>query len=216
MPRSKTGSVTLAGSLADGTPWSAAGEMRSDYTAALFTPLYRRRGFLAGEFAFAFIDPAFTAISSPGFTWLRPAGVSADYYPAGWPAGLRLGMIGGRYSAAGSLNFGQGAADRINGNARLVFAGSGLNATTPVSVNPETGVADVITSLRKSCRMDLAAKTGIITGSFRGEDGEMNHFRGVLVNDGTDEGGFGYFLHPPAGGAPGSGASGSMQLQSGP
>lgn len=192
------GAVTLTGSLADGTAYSAAGKLRKDGTVALFTQLYRKGGALGGELAF---NPtvATSDVSGTDLLWIRPAVRRARYYPAGWETGVRVNAIGTKYAAPVSLNFDQGPANLTVGNASLVFTGAQLvtPVTNAVSIDPVTGAVKLIPATTTNYSLGLTTSTGMFSGLFTHPTTGKETYRGILLNKGTNQGGYGYFLTTP-------------------
>jgi hypothetical protein len=158
-----TGSVRLAGHLADGTAFTSSFPLRGDSTAPVYVSLYKKQGVLVGNVAFA--NLADSDVSGTDLLWVRPAQNAARYYRAGWADGIRVDAIGTRHITPAAFDFGQGANDLVNGNASLVFTDGQLAATIthPVNVSTTTGG---INALSTAYTGTLAASTGIITGSF--------------------------------------------------
>jgi uncharacterized repeat protein (TIGR01451 family) len=85
----KAGSLTLVGTLSDGTKLTATARISSALTAPLYAPLYTRPG---GSFN-ALITVNSTTISSTDLIWFRPITHSSPY-PLGWEQGLILELTG--------------------------------------------------------------------------------------------------------------------------
>ncbi len=210
-----TGNVTLAGYLADGTKYTAIGKLRSDGTVALCTQLYKKLGVMVGELTFA--NETNSDVSGADLLWIRPAHSRAQYYRSGWEDGIRVDAVGAKYAASRALNFGQSAANLGNGNATLVFA-DGLLASPvskALSVDPTTGAVKRIPATNTSCTLIPTAVTGVLTGVFTGtftHDGVTDSYRGILLNKGANQGGFGYFLSTPALSYGATGQSGGVSL----
>jgi hypothetical protein len=207
------GVVSLSGYLPDGTLYKAAGKLRADGSVALFNQLYRKLGAFGGEMRFA--DQENSDVSGAGFLWLRQATPRAQYYPGGWPTGIRVDAIGAKYSGAASLNFGQGAADAANGNAQLVFTGGALTQekSDPVSIDPITGGVTLIPSSATNYKLSISTGTGLFSGTFTHTDGMITGYRGAILNKGGNHAGFGYFLSTPRTVYGGTGQGGRVSLQ---
>jgi hypothetical protein len=199
---SSAGAVSLSGYLADGTRYTAAGKLRADGTVPLFTSLYRKRGSISGELAFA--DPvagsADNDVSGANFLWLRPAIARAGYYRDGWPTGLHVDAVGGKYAAPASCNFGQDAANPTAGNANLVFADGLLSGPVgkAISVDPLSGAVKLNAATAATCKFTLSTGTGMFSGTFKHTDNSICTYRGIVLNKGANRGGFGYFLSTPS------------------
>lgn len=199
----KAGAVSLSGSLADGSRYVAGGLLRADRSVALYTPLYGDKGAFAGEFAFA--DEADTDVASAGFLWLRPNLPRQKTYAAGWLNGLWVDAIGTKY--AGSLDFGQGPASQMTGNASLNITG-GLyvgQPSFPVNIDPVLSAVSTIPAAGAPYRLSVTAASGRFSGTFSHSDGSKPRFSGILLSKGMHKGGFGYFLSVPTTATPGQG-----------
>ncbi len=197
-----SGSVSLAGSLADGTKYAVATKLRADGSAPLFAQLYRKLGCMSGEITFS--PTTDTDVNGTDFVWLRPTQPRARFYPLGWPAGIKVDAIGAKYASPASLDFGQLTADPLKGNASLLFTGTGLlggSLAKVISINPGPGGAGQVKLIppgTKDYKFSLAVGTGVFTGTVLHSDTTMVPFRGILLNKGmTNRGGFGYFLSNP-------------------
>jgi hypothetical protein len=215
----KTGGITLTGSLADGTAYSAAGHLRGDHSAPFFTSLYAKLGFFQG--ALSFVAQPDSDVSGSGFHWLRPANAKAAYYPAGWTTALKLEAFGALYhpkanTAAmitSSLDFGQGTPDTVNGNTHLLFTDGALNGevSEEMSIDPAKGTIKLVPVGTKEFKFTLSA-AGVFSGAFQDTDLNMDAYHGVIITKGVHQGGYGYFLNPPAAGLPGTGLGGNAIL----
>ncbi|MEQ1862598.1 MAG: REJ domain-containing protein [Chthoniobacteraceae bacterium] len=196
---SNTGNVSLSGYLPDGARYTAAGKLDGGHFVQLYTQLYRKEGSMSGVLRFSALTNA--DVDGTGWIWLRPVRNRARYYPAGWPNSVRIDPVGAKYSNPASLDFGQGAADIVNGNASLVFSDGllSLPVTKAVSVNPgpvSAGQVKLIPATGALYKLSLAAGTGAFSGTFT-HDGVTESYRGILLNKGANKGGFGYFLSTP-------------------
>ena len=213
---SNTGSVAVAGWLADGTKYSAAAKLRIDRTLPLFSLLYKKRGYFEGELSFE--DLADSDVTGTDFLWLRPGLPRAMYYPQGWPNGLTVDALGTKYAKPGSLDFGQGAANPQGGNTALTFSAGLLNQPLVrlVSIDPLSGAVKLLPSNSTGFKLSLAPSTGLFTGTFVHTDGKLDTYRGVLLHKGANLGGGGFFLATPVAAWGASGESGSVTLDQKP
>jgi len=187
----RNGHLTAAGTLADGTKFTAASSLRGDASAALFSTLYGR-GFAGGELAFE--DLADSDVSGSDWLWCRPQGVQASFYIAGWPL-VTIDAIGTKYAAPTALNFGQSAASPGAPNAHLHFAGEGISTELLKGINlhPSTGVAQKLPASDATFTFSFVPATGVYHGAFSLENGSRNGYHGILLNKGANRRGFGYF-----------------------
>jgi len=193
---SNSGNVTLSGYLADGSKYTASGKLRVDESVALFTQLYKKRGGMGGELTFA--DLPDTDVAGADFLWFRPALSRSRYYRAGWASGVRIDAIGAKYMKPASLDFGQGGANLSMGNASLTFSGGGLAlpVSKAISIDPVNGAVKLIPATNTSYKFSLSSGSGQFSGTFT-HDSVTDSYRGILLDKGTNQGGFGYFLTTP-------------------
>jgi uncharacterized delta-60 repeat protein len=208
----KTGGVVFAGFLADGSKYAASALLRADGSVALFTSLYASLGSLSGELVFA--DLPDCDVASVGFTWLRPPLSNAASYRGGWMNALQIVAVGTRFVPPAPFDFGQGAANSSFGNAGLTFTDTAMASALvkPISIDPLQGAVKLVPALNGGYTFVLSATTGLFTGSFLRQEGGAPRFRGILLNKGANRAGFGYYLTPPAAGAPGGAKSGRVLL----
>lgn len=200
-----TGTVSLAGYLADGSKYSAASRLRRDHSLALHTILYGKGGSFGGELALA--DLPDSDVTGFDLLWLRPAAVpKARQYLAGWPQGLRIDAVGTRYAIPASLDFGQGSVDPALGNAALGFTEGLLGAplSHPVSLDPITGRALRVPPSLPDLTLGFGVASGVFQGKFRHTDGTFTVYRGILLNKGIHRGGWGHFISTGLNGESGS------------
>jgi len=207
------GSISLTGSIADGSKYSASTKLRANGSAPLFVQLYKKLGAISGEIHFT--STTDTDVAGTDFLWLRPALPRARVYPLGWPSGLRVDAIGTKYASPLSLDFGQSVADLLNGNATLAFTGGLLSHSLqkPVSINPgplSAGQVKPIPANTKEYKLSLSTSTGVFTGTVLHTDATTVPYRGILLNKGAHRGGFGYFLSTPAARYDGTSESGRV------
>lgn len=194
---SNSGGVNLAGSLADGTRLSMATALRADGTVPVFSATYRRLGAFIGTLSIS--TSADGDVGGDDFQWLRPEQPAAQYFPGGWPEGVEVTAFGARYVTPASLDFGQGDADPVRGNATLVFSEGNLSGELrkAVSVDPGPvfpGQVKLVppNAVVAGYQFKLIPGTGVFSGSFS-KDGATEIFRGVLLSRGLHRGGYGYF-----------------------
>ena len=198
----KTGKVTLAGYLADGTKYAATGALRADGKVALFTSLYRKKGQLGGGFGGELtfdLEQNDTDVSGTNWHWVRPIQPGLPTYAAGWQNGISIDPIGTKYAKPASLDFGQGTADLIKGNTVLRLTEGGLQSPQnyPVNVDLLTGKVRGIRVNGASYTFSFNPTTGVFGGSFLQSNNTRSKFSGILLNKGANQGGFGYFLTAP-------------------
>jgi len=207
------GVVAMKGNLADGTAFSASGRLAEDFTVALYSNLYKKRGSLAGKVQFDLLASD-SDVSGANLLWIRPAQPRARYYPAGWENGVNVDLVGTQFNPA-DVNFGQGADLLTTGNASLVFEDGLLSGpvTKGVNVSAANGKVTLIPSSTTEYKLSLSATTGLFSGFFTHSDTTKPAFKGAILNKGANKAGFGYFLSTPPATYGGSGQGGGVSLQ---
>lgn len=193
-----TGAVRVSGVLADGSAFTASSSLTKDYTCPLFALLYNGAGSCSGTLTFKTL--ANSDFTGTNLLWLRPLRARATHYPAGWPAGVRLDLLGASYAIppaqpAASVFPGLGVVDRTNGNAKIEFSDGKLSALISKNINIAT--ANTVTSIPPSDRSTAVAitrPTGLTVGRFPHSDGKPTPFKAVILQKGATPGAFGYFL----------------------
>lgn len=210
----KAGVVTLAGTLADGTVVTASSTL-SQVGAGhpsrfpLFVPLYGKLGFFSG-FVQLNHQAAGSDMAAENLQWLRPIQSTSHYYPAGWPAAIKVNMLGARYAATANQSVlkapdgsdGGTAADDLqpageddDGNASLVFSNGHLTEELTKAVSLSVG--DVVTRVPDNdgtFTLNVDRKTGAISGNFLQPDDTRPDYKGIIYQKGVNAGGYGYFL----------------------
>ena len=211
----KTGAVRISGFLADGSPFACSTALTKDYTCPLFASLYNAGGSLSGTLAFKV--QAGSDFTGTNLLWLRPLKTRATYYPAGWPAGIRLDLLGASYAIpparpAASVFPGLGEVDRVNGNAKIEFSDGKLSALLSKNLNISTAnIVYGVPATNRSATVAITRATGLVAGRFVHSDRTATPFRAVIVQKGATSGAFGYFLSTvPRGGA--TGESGGVSI----
>lgn len=205
---SRSGLVTVAGTLADGTAVSASASLAKNRTFPLYASLYGKQGFLVGLGALDAQQPD-SDISSSGLLWLRPAITGSHYYPAGWPGAISVGLRAAKFSvaldaAAKSTLRAPGAGDletvdvEGDGNAALSFGGGALSGELlkQVLLSPKDVVVNV-PDKDPTFTLKVDHKTGVLSGTFLHTDGTAPSLKGVIYQKGLDAGGYGFFLTVP-------------------
>ena len=203
--------VSAAGLLADGAKFSAASKLRADGTVPLFAMLYKKLGFASGELTLA--DLANSDATGADLLWFRPAISRSAYYPSGWTS-LLFDATGTKYLKPASLNFGQGPANLVDGNAVVAYTKGllGSSITKTVSIDPTTGAVKKAPATDTSFSLGLSVGTGIFSGAFTYEGATKTAFKGILLTKGAAGAGYGFFLSPPPSGYGESGQGGKVTL----
>ena len=212
---SKTGSVKVAGYLADGTRLSAATKLRADGTAPVFAQLYGKRGGFGTDLVFTSRND--TDVLGENSTWIRPVGKPGDRaFPSGWPSGVEIDIFGTQWNGAASMDLGQPDPSPTVGNAVLAFEDGALATSIEhsISLHPVTGKVNVVPSNGTPCKLSVNPATGIFSGTFAHTDETKPKFGGILINKGANRGGHGYFLSKPTLSAPSQGGRVVIELNS--
>ena len=197
---SKKGAFKAAGTLADGTKFSAASALNKLNSAPLFAQLYKKKaGIISVSLKFDSTRADSDALGAD-LLWIRPADALAKQYPEGWPAGITLDMLAARYRApqkgdTTSAFPGLGADNLTTGNATLTAADGKL--TSAVVNNVNISAKNKVTNAPatdKDFKLTFAAPKGTLGGSFTHTDGTKPKFAGIVFQKGPTKGGYGFFL----------------------
>jgi hypothetical protein len=197
---SKKGAFKAAGTLADGTKFSAASALNKLNSAPLFAQLYKKKaGIISVSLKFDSTRADSDALGAD-LLWIRPADAVAKQYPEGWPAGITLDMLAARYRApqkgdTTSAFPGLGADNLTTGNATLTAADGKL--TSAVVNNVNISAKNKVTNAPatdKDFKLTFAAPKGTLGGSFTHTDGTKPKFTGIVFQKGPSKGGYGFFL----------------------
>jgi YVTN family beta-propeller protein len=181
---SDAGLAQIAGSLADGTPFSTSATIQADGTLPVYCPLYGRKGGIEGVLAF---DSASSPVSLSGtLNWWKPQ-TTARLYPAAFAT--TLDVAGSGYARAAGLPGTSGT---------LSIIGGGLNPDIgqPFTLNSAHGVVIAAQSVHP-VKFTLGLNTGVFTGSFY-EGATKETFHGVILQN--QDSGAGFFLDSTASG----------------
>ena len=209
----KKGKLTFEGKLADGKSFSATTRLAKNYTCPIFVSGYHMLGSLAGTLTFKTADNS--DVTGTDFLWVRPVMAKSAYYPAGWPGGVMLDVMGASYgippkTPSTSVFPGLGPVDSVNGNASLEVSDGKLAdlIATPLNISPEN-VVTLVTGT--GIKVTIAKETGKVSGKFTHSDGTKPRINAVIYQKGATRGAFGYFLTTGAAGAT-TGESGGVSL----
>jgi hypothetical protein len=220
---SNLGTVTLAGTLADGSTFLAGSGLVSSggfpAYAQLVTPGAAstvRAGSISGLLTVD-VAQANSDVSGVDLLWIRPAvtqltGSSAaakatQLYTEGWPAGIRVDAVGAFYDRTKDAKMGLGLAvvNPTTGNGELLFTGGRLTGDVKVrAFNIDAGAVAGSTKVTKipaansTFTLVVAQGLGVFGGSFSPNWTNASTykpvFRGVLIQKGEGKGGYGYFM----------------------
>ena len=208
------GVASFSGTLADGFAVTGSAPL----SRALIWPMYlmvsNRQGIVAGEVAF--VANVNSDLAAAGLLWIRPY-IHTQYYPWGWDNGILVDLVGARYIAPS----GKAALMKLGtpnvpaGNATLTFSQGGLSApkASPVNISTASNVSAAVPG-DTSFTATIAPATGLFSGTFNYTVSPVttSKFNGVILQKGTNNAGFGYFLTPNPVSLDGDGLSGNVKM----
>jgi formylglycine-generating enzyme required for sulfatase activity len=225
---SDAGAVTYAGTLADGSSYTASSGIVSGNECPVFAQLTTpgapstvKGGSLGGTLLF---DPGQedSDVTATNLRWIRPAASevpgttlvqkATQLYSAGWPEGIRLDALGALYDKTIDVQtaLGLGPTSNTVGNGRLGFEAGKLAAAleeTSFNIAPGatsgTSVVTKIPSTNNAFTLTTMQGGGAFSGSFTPNwtqaAAAKPAFKGILLQKGASKGGYGYFLSNRAG-----------------
>jgi len=143
--------------------------------------------------------------------WIRPAQPNSLFYKNGWATGARVDSLGARYvvPVGASILPDLGA---TSPNAQLQFADGKL--TSPQTRNLDISTSNVFTNRStprdNGLKLTLTTGTGQFNGNFTHTNTQATAFKGVILQEGANAKGFGYFLSTASTSSPGQ--SGGVTL----
>ncbi|GEP44323.1 Calx-beta domain-containing protein [Brevifollis gellanilyticus] len=206
------GSVTLAGTLADGTKFTASSVLWANLSLPLYVELYAKAGSFGGTITFNDLLPA-SDFSGTNLFWFRPY-QNLQHYPYGWPEGLATVLNGAKYVVGATSSLGTlPPANADLGNAALEFTDGLLSEDVTKAVNVD--VKDKATNAPvadKSFSLSITQASGLFSGKFTHTDGTQPAFSGVVYQKGSQRGGYGHFLSSTPKVRDGTGEAGAVTL----
>jgi hypothetical protein len=211
------GSVSATGVLADGTAYTAAGRLHvataTTQAVSLHTNLYRKQGSFATELVFDLSTASNTDsdILGIGSLWIRPELPRARYYKTGWISGASVDAVGARFTVpvGASVLPGLGA---TSPNAELQFEDGNLPALETRDLNISVTNAFTNKSPDPALKLSITKSTGVFSGVFTHTDGTKPAYKGIILQEGGNAKGFGFFLSTPPLSYGGSGQGGGVSL----
>jgi hypothetical protein len=186
-----SGNVTWSGALADGSKVTQKSAISAEGIWPLYSSLYSGKGCVLG-----WIQITNDSVGGD-LIWVRPSGVSGNYYPDGFTN--LINSIGSPYHkpAAGTR-----VLDWNNGLGQFSISGGGLSQTWTNEIRLELN--NRVSNLAGSTlSLSITTSSGLFRGTFVDpETQKAEPFQGVLFQDSNV--GIGYFL--------GSGQSGEIRL----
>lgn len=215
----KTGAVRVSGFLADGSPFAASTSLTKNYACPIFSILYSGAGSFSGVLTFKVQTNS--DLTGTDLLWFRPLRSRSTHYPAGWPTGLKLDMVGASYGIPVaqprvSVFPGLGPIDLANGNAKAEFSDGKLTSLLSKNLNISTvNLVASVPATDRNTAVGITRLNGLTAGRFRHSDGTLTPFKAVIVQKGATRGAFGYFLsNVVRGGSPGE--SGGVSITAKP
>ncbi len=213
------GAITLSGTLADGTKVSASSFLRkpgANATAALYAQLYTGLAGSLGGTVTLDDTQANTDVAGTNFFWFRPWQNKVQYYPWGWPEGIQVDLAGTKLKVVTTGVNAVSAVPNLPGqqdNAVLTFTDGQLGSalTKDVTITPTNVVTNYPTT-DSSVKLTVTGSTGLISGTFLHSNGTRPSFTGAILQKGTNDGAFGFFLTVSPKVIDGTGESGSVTL----
>jgi len=178
-----SGSTTIVGHLADGTPFARRGSLASSGRANLFEPLYRGRGVLIGTVNLRPIPDAGSDVSGDAY-WLRMSGAKPPTYTNGFL--LSSAIIGSAFASSAVTNL-LGLSE-----AQMIFdlPAGGLMVTNRIAFGSGTRVTN---QGPRAMKLTISPSSGLFSGrTDLSGDGPSTAFRGAMLQ--RQQMGSGYFL----------------------
>jgi hypothetical protein len=181
------GSATVAGRLADGTPYSATGHVADDGTLAIYCV---PSGVPAGSSVDGLLTFRSTDVSDVDgtITWTKGPKAGAAFYPAGFST--RLPAVGSHYVRPTP---GVQSMDATSGAATAGFGDGNLAQpiTVPVTVT-QTNKVTMVTPGLPDVTLTINPISGVVSGTFIMPNGTVSSpVRGVITQ--KQQSAFGYF-----------------------
>jgi hypothetical protein len=201
---SDLGVITVAGSLADGTPITASSALVTANSGPFFAQLTvsgSTTGVLCGELVFDKTQPN-TDVTAPGLVWIRPT-TTAALYTDGWPTGIQVDLSGALYSVADTAqtSLALGAVNNTFGNAELLIGDGKLSPSldiTTFNISGNTFTPLSVTDKRCSLLLNTSTSLSGFYGSFRPNWTPLATtdpvMKGIILQKGNLKGGYGYFI----------------------
>ena len=212
------GSVSATGALADGTTYSASGKLHpltgGTQSVTLYSMLYAKKGAFATELVFD--QDAATHSDSDvlgtGGKWIRPALPRSRYYPLGWTAGAVVDAKGARYTVPTTVISVLPNLTTQVPNAQLQFEAGSLVSTLNLNgvIAPNNTFTNKSTDL--ALKLSISKAAGTFSGTFTHSDNTKPAFKGIIVQEGSSAGGYGFFRSTPPNVYNGTGLGGGVSL----
>jgi hypothetical protein len=214
---SNVGLVTFAGTLADGTTYTASSGLVSGDESPVFAQLVtpgaastQKGGSLGGVLAFDETE-ANSDVTATDLVWIRPAVTelsgttvnarATQLYTNGWPSGIVVDAVGALYDKSVKLQVSLDLATVAAGvkNAVLEFTEGKLTGTVSQdAIRIVDNVVGKVPATNPAFTLTVTPMTGMFSGTFTpnwtSAATAKPAFRGVILQKGTSKGGYGYFI----------------------
>jgi Repeat of unknown function (DUF5650)/Calx-beta domain/Divergent InlB B-repeat domain len=215
----KLGTVTMTGTLADGSPFTTSTTVSNNMEMRTFATLYKGKGYLSGTARFDVVNlPDADLFSFGNWLWLRPQDLLSQYYAAGWQnlqlrfTGAKFRSTAGQSSLKASGGFPLSLPDNL-GNATLSLSQGQLSSPIQRTLNvTPTNLVQKLPTTDTSYTLKIDPKTGIVTGDFLHTQGARSKFKAIILQKGITAGARGYFLTPAPKPIDYTGASGFVEF----
>lgn len=210
------GVVTVAGTLADGSTYTASSGLVSGDESPVFAQLLTpgsttlRGGSVGGLLVFDETETD-SDVTAADVLWIRPAVTelsgttvaarATQLYTAGWPSGITLDAVGALYNKTVTAQDALGLTTVAAGvkNATLEFTEGKL--TAPISQDGIRIVGNVVTKVpltNPAFTLGVVTTNGTFSGTFAPNWTSPSTlrptFRGILLQKGASKGGYGFFI----------------------
>ncbi len=196
-----TGDVILADGRTSTSVALISTVLSKDHTFPLFGALYTvgtlTRGSISGLVKLDDTQPS-TDLTGTDILWFRPADLpGTTRYTSGWPNGAVLDLQGAKYNVVKGTsvlpNLPATASSTLP-NADLTFSDGPLSNTITKTVNVSTANAVRVTPADRTVTLAITSSTGAFSGKITPAGSTALDYRGVILQKGTNAGGYGYVL----------------------
>jgi nitrous oxidase accessory protein NosD len=201
------GAITFAGNLADGTAVTGSAALSKNHQWPVAFIIKGTSSVpavtMVGMVQFDRLD-ANSDLRAVDIDWYRELFAPAIYYPAGWPTGLKIDVLGGLHDPSMSVQSSLGLdapSPAVNGtNGKLHLDGGGLtNDVVITNFRIVTNTVTKVPSTDASFGLSVVPSTGGFSGFFTPDwaspSGTKPSFKGLILQKGASKGGYGYFLN---------------------
>jgi hypothetical protein len=189
----------ITGRLADGSSLSYSNSLSKTKALPLWHRSQAAKSTLAGMVQFREV-PGTSDLDGTGLQWFREANPRAVRYREGWPAGIRLDLVGSTYRVERGRSVLSGSAPGVFASeAELEVTGTDFASISRLVISDTDQVKLAIPS-PEAPRLVITRGTGLFRGSFRHpESGRRIGMQGAILQ--SQQLGAGYFLAPEESGA---------------